>query len=221
MAEIFNHTPSHHQPRPEHPHSLAIGLYDIRTGPPHASQLGESVLLRTDRGDIQAMLHQAPEAQHGVIWVGGARGGFGRPGQGAYARLADVLWRDTISSLRLCYRSGMAAALSSPTISRIRGPSNSFSATRISSTRSNTPSWRRDGFRIFGGMRTKRTSIRGRAIRVQHPPRVRCARPPVLPGQGAACGGGGGLGISGAGLHGGDPTAGPGSQAFHASWQQP
>jgi hypothetical protein len=70
-------------------------------------------------------------------------------------------------------------------------------------------------------MRTKRTSIRGRAVRVQHPPRVRCARPPVLPGQGAACGGGGGLGISGAGLHGGDPTAGPGSQAFHASWQQP
>jgi hypothetical protein len=39
-----------------------------------------------------------------VIWVGGARGGFGRPGQGAYARLADVLRRDQISSLRLCYR---------------------------------------------------------------------------------------------------------------------
>jgi dienelactone hydrolase len=50
------------------------------------------------------MLHQAAEAQHGVIWVGGARGGFGRPGQGAYARLADVLRQDTISSLRLCYR---------------------------------------------------------------------------------------------------------------------
>jgi alpha-beta hydrolase superfamily lysophospholipase len=62
------------------------------------------LLFRTDRGDIQAILHQALEAQYGVIWVGGARGGFGRPGQGAYARLADVLRRDRISSLRLCYR---------------------------------------------------------------------------------------------------------------------
>ena len=37
--------------------------------------------------------------------MGGWRtGGFGRPGQGAYARLADVLQRHQISSLRLCYR---------------------------------------------------------------------------------------------------------------------
>jgi dienelactone hydrolase len=37
--------------------------------------------------------------------LGGWRtGGFGRPGQGAYVRLADVLRRDHISSLRLCYR---------------------------------------------------------------------------------------------------------------------
>jgi hypothetical protein len=49
------------------------------------------LLLRTDRGDLQAILHPAQEAQYGVIWVGGARGGFGRPGQGAYARLADAL----------------------------------------------------------------------------------------------------------------------------------
>jgi dienelactone hydrolase len=62
------------------------------------------VLLRTARGDIQALLHPAPAAQHGVIWVGGARGGFGRPGQGAYARLAEVLRRDGLASLRLCYR---------------------------------------------------------------------------------------------------------------------
>jgi dienelactone hydrolase len=62
------------------------------------------VLLRTDRGAIQALLHPAPETQHGVIWVGGARGGFGRPGHGAYARLADVLRRDRITSLRLRYR---------------------------------------------------------------------------------------------------------------------
>ena len=96
--------PSHHQPSQEHPHAFAIGIHDVLTGPPHAGELGEGLLLRTDRGDIQAILHQAPEAQHGVIWVGGARGGFGRPGHGAYARLADVLRRDRISSLRLRYR---------------------------------------------------------------------------------------------------------------------
>jgi hypothetical protein len=74
---------SHHQPRQEHPHAFAIRIYDVRTGPPYEGELGESVLLRTDRGDIQALLHPAPEVQYGVIWVGGARGGFGRPGQGA------------------------------------------------------------------------------------------------------------------------------------------
>jgi hypothetical protein len=76
----------------------------VRTGPSHADELEESVLFRTDRGDIQAILPQAPEAQRGVIWVGGAWGGFGRPSQGAYARLADGLRRNRIASLRLCYR---------------------------------------------------------------------------------------------------------------------
>lgn len=96
--------PSHPQPSPDHPHTFSIGIHDVLTGPSYADEPGDSVLLRTDRGDIQALLHPAPAAQHGVIWVGGARGGFGRPGQGAYARLADVLRRDRIASLRLCYR---------------------------------------------------------------------------------------------------------------------
>jgi alpha-beta hydrolase superfamily lysophospholipase len=93
-----------HQSSPDHPHPFSIGLHNVRTGPPHAGESGESVLLRMDQGDIQALLHPAPETPYGVIWVGGARGGFGRPGQGAYARLADVLQRHQISSLRLCYR---------------------------------------------------------------------------------------------------------------------
>src|SRR5215471_10300831 len=67
--------PSHHQPRQEHPPAFAIRIHDVRTGPPSEGELGEGVLLRTDRGDIPAIWHQAPEAQHGVIWVGGARGG--------------------------------------------------------------------------------------------------------------------------------------------------
>jgi uncharacterized protein len=96
--------PSRYQPSQEHPHTFAIGIHDVRTGPPYEGELGEGLLLRTDRGDIQTILHQAPEAQYGVIWVGGARGGFGRPAQGAYARLADALRRERISSLRLSYR---------------------------------------------------------------------------------------------------------------------
>jgi hypothetical protein len=51
--------PSHHQPRQEHPHAFAIGIHDVLTGPPHEGQLGEGLLLRTDRGDIQAILHPA------------------------------------------------------------------------------------------------------------------------------------------------------------------
>ena len=66
--------PSHHQPSQEHPYVCAIGIHDVRTGPPYEGALGEGVLLHTDRGAIQAILHQAPEAQYGVIWVGGARG---------------------------------------------------------------------------------------------------------------------------------------------------
>jgi uncharacterized protein len=96
--------PSHHQPSQEHPHTFSIGIYDVRTGPPYEGALGKGVLLRTDRGDIQAILHQSPDAQRGVIWVCGARGGFGGPGKGAYARLSEVLRRERIASLRLSYR---------------------------------------------------------------------------------------------------------------------
>jgi hypothetical protein len=46
-----------HQPRQEHPPAFAIGIHDVLTGPPHEGQLGEGLLLRTDRGDIQAILH--------------------------------------------------------------------------------------------------------------------------------------------------------------------
>ena len=95
--------PSHHQPSQGHPHAFSIGIHDVRTGPPHEGELGEGLLLRTDRGDIQAILHQSPDAQHGVIWLCGAWGGFGGPGKGAYARLAGGLW-ERIGSLRLSYR---------------------------------------------------------------------------------------------------------------------
>ena len=40
-----------------------------------------------------------------MSWGEGPRGGFGRPGQGASARLADVLRRARITSLQRCDRS--------------------------------------------------------------------------------------------------------------------
>jgi len=42
--------PSHYQPRQEYPHAFAISIHDVRTGPPYEGELGEGVLLRTDRG---------------------------------------------------------------------------------------------------------------------------------------------------------------------------
>jgi hypothetical protein len=57
-----------------------IALHDVRTGLPHEGQLGEGVWLQTDRGTIHTILHPSPAARYGVIWVCGARGGFGGPG---------------------------------------------------------------------------------------------------------------------------------------------
>jgi pimeloyl-ACP methyl ester carboxylesterase len=95
---------SHQQPSQEYTHAFSIGIHDVLTVPPHEGELGNGLLLRTDRGDIQAIMHQSPDSQRGVIWVGGARGGFGGPGKGAYARLSEVLRRERISSLRMSYR---------------------------------------------------------------------------------------------------------------------
>ena len=89
---------------PSHRPPLSITLHDVRMGPPHEGELGEGVMLLTDRGNIPAILHASPEAQHTVLWVCGARGGFGGPGQGTYTRLAEGLRQEQTASLRLSYR---------------------------------------------------------------------------------------------------------------------
>jgi uncharacterized protein len=89
---------------PSHRPPLSITLHDVRTGPPHEGERGEGVMLLTDRGNTPAILHAFPEAQHAVLWVCGARGGFGGPGQGTYARLAEGLRHKQIASLRMSYR---------------------------------------------------------------------------------------------------------------------
>lgn len=66
--------------------------------------VGEGLRFKTSRGDFNAILHRAPEADQAVIWVCGARGGFGGPGPGTYARMSEKFTTEGITSLRLDYR---------------------------------------------------------------------------------------------------------------------
>ena len=59
---------------------------------------------RSSRGSFNAILHRAPNTDKAVIWVCGARGGFGGPGPGTYARMSEKFVDESITSLRLDYR---------------------------------------------------------------------------------------------------------------------
>ena len=83
---------------------LKTEVREVRPIPLPDGDTGEGLCIRTDRGEITAILHRAPESRKGVIWVCGARGGFGGPGPGLYAQLAESLTGQGISSLRLDYR---------------------------------------------------------------------------------------------------------------------
>ncbi|MCI0802516.1 MAG: alpha/beta fold hydrolase [Chloroflexi bacterium] len=67
--------------------------------------IGEGLKFKTNRGDFDVILHQATGAEQAVIWVCGARGGFGGPGPGTYARMSQRFAEDGITSLRMDYRS--------------------------------------------------------------------------------------------------------------------
>ena len=66
--------------------------------------VGEGLRFKTNRGDFNAILHRARDADQAVIWVCGARGGFGGPGPGTYARMSERFTGEGITSLRLDYR---------------------------------------------------------------------------------------------------------------------
>ena len=66
--------------------------------------VGEGLRFKTNRGDFNAILHRAHDAEEAVIWVCGARGGFGGPGPGTYARMSERFTGEGITSLRLDYR---------------------------------------------------------------------------------------------------------------------
>lgn len=81
-----------------------MSILEVLSGPPHYGNAGEGLLFRTSRGDVRAILHPAPESHLGVVWVCGARGGFGGPGKGLFSKLAEAFRTRGITSLRLDYR---------------------------------------------------------------------------------------------------------------------
>ena len=81
-----------------------VPVREARKIPLPDGNTGEGIALCTDRGEIPAVLHSAPDSRKGVIWVCGARGGFGGPGPGLYAQLAEEFTQQGITSVRLDYR---------------------------------------------------------------------------------------------------------------------
>ncbi len=84
--------------------SDTMGILEVQSGPTVDGGPGDGLVFRTNRGDFAGILHQAPDAQHAVVWVCGARGGFGGPGPGTYLRMAERFQQEGITSLRLDYR---------------------------------------------------------------------------------------------------------------------
>lgn len=82
----------------------AMHIDKVLGGPAHDEGLGQGLVFQTSRGELKGILHQVEGSEQGVIWVCGARGGFGGPGPGTYARLAESFKEQNITSLRLDYR---------------------------------------------------------------------------------------------------------------------
>lgn len=84
--------------------AMEMRIEQVLVGPPHEGDAGEGLVLRTSRGDIPAIRHAAPESTRAVVWVCGARGGFGGPASGLYAELSEEFTGQGITSLRMDYR---------------------------------------------------------------------------------------------------------------------
>ena len=57
---------------------LSIQIEDVGKWDAPEGQLGQGMLLHTNRGDIQSIIHHNAEksTQQAIVWVWGARGGF-------------------------------------------------------------------------------------------------------------------------------------------------
>ena len=60
--------------------SAPMTVFEMIEGLPYEGESGRGLLFRTNRGEIPAIIHRAPSGEMAVIWVCGARGGFGGPG---------------------------------------------------------------------------------------------------------------------------------------------
>ena len=81
-----------------------LNIQQVVTVPAHDEGVGQGLVLQTDQGDLRGILHNADGSRKAVVWVCGARGGFGGPGPGTYVRLAESFRDQGITSLRLDYR---------------------------------------------------------------------------------------------------------------------
>jgi alpha-beta hydrolase superfamily lysophospholipase len=85
--------------------SLAPSLQSVEDTTLPDGTTGRGIALRTNRGTIQAIIHEADAPAGGaVMWVCGARGGYAGPAEGMYATLAEELTAGNVTSLRLNYR---------------------------------------------------------------------------------------------------------------------
>jgi alpha-beta hydrolase superfamily lysophospholipase len=81
-----------------------MASFEVGDAPLPDGDTGQGLKFHTNRGDFKAIIHRSPGAQQAVVWVCGARGGFGGPGPGTYATLAEQFVSKGITSLRLDYR---------------------------------------------------------------------------------------------------------------------
>jgi alpha/beta superfamily hydrolase len=86
------------------PDGPSMTIQQVLSGPTPDDGPGQGLLFKTTLGDLGAILHQSEGSNQAVVWVCGARGGFGGPGPGTYARLAERFKDQGITSLRLDYR---------------------------------------------------------------------------------------------------------------------
>ena len=84
---------------------ISIGITGLSEWDVGEDQVGRGLLLLTNRGPIRTIIHHDPTSptHRGIVWVGGARGGFEGPAGSMYKLLGDGL-SPGITSIRLDYR---------------------------------------------------------------------------------------------------------------------
>ena len=85
---------------------LSPTIQHVETVPPFEGDTGQGLVLHTNMGDINAILHHgnACSANTAVLWASGARGGYSGPAGGIFAHLAEEFVPCRVTSLRLNYR---------------------------------------------------------------------------------------------------------------------